>query len=69
MNETLDDSFSLQNRTECSEAGDQPGETALEYACTTCHIHLAETREGFAALVPILRHFLEEQYSVVESTR
>ena len=49
MNETLNDNFSPQNRTEGSEVG----ETALEYVCRTCHTDLAETREGLATLVPV----------------
>ena len=64
MNETLDDSFSLQNGTQGSKVGDPPGETALEYACTSWHVHLAETREGVGDLVPVLRHFLEEKSTV-----
>ena len=64
MNKTLDDGFSLQNRTEDSEVDDPPGETALEYACTTWYTHLAVTREGVTPLVPILRHFLEDKSAV-----
>ena len=70
LNETLDDSFSLRERAEDSEGDegddddeyyDPPGETALEYACTTWHTHLAKTREDVAALIPVLRQFLEEK--------
>ena len=54
MNEVLDDSLPPQIEY-------QDGKTTLEYACTSWHVHLAEAREDFAALIPTLRRFLEEK--------
>ena len=40
------------------------GKTALEYACTSWHVHLAQAREDVTALIPTLRRFLEEKTRV-----
>lgn len=39
------------------------GNTALDYACTSWYIHLAESREDVTPLIPTLRHFLEGKFS------
>jgi len=57
MNETLVDSLLPQHHTVNSEA-------ALEYACGSWHIHLAESREDIFAIIPALRQFLEEKILV-----
>ena len=61
MNETLEDSFSLQNHATNSEVGCL---VALMYACTSWHIHLTGTREEVATLIPTLRRFLEDKFMV-----
>ena len=39
-----------------------PENLGLNYACTSWHIHLTESRENVAALAPTLRRFLEEGF-------
>ena len=58
MNEVLEDSLSPQNYTVNSDVEHLFGKTALEYACTSWHVHLAEAREGVSTLIPTLRRFL-----------
>ena len=41
-----------------------PKRVALEYACASWHIHLAQSREDFAELISVLRPFLEEKFKV-----
>ena len=61
MNETLrgDLAFRVQDTTD-PDSEHPRGRTAFEYACTSWHIHLSESRGDFTTLIPALRHFLEE---------
>jgi len=54
MNEGLGDSVSLHDAIN--------PRVALKYACTSWHVHLTEIREDVTAVIPALRHFLEEQF-------
>jgi hypothetical protein len=59
MNETLEGSLPPRNHTMGSDIKSPLGNTALEYACTSWHIHLAQAREDITVLTPTLRRFLE----------
>ena len=61
MNETLEDGVQPQNRTANSDVECPFEGTALGYACTSWHVHLAEAREDISALIPTLRRFLDEK--------
>ena len=57
MNEGLRDSVSLQDDAINSKV-------ALKYACGSWHVHLTEIREDVTAVIPALRLFVEERFTV-----
>ena len=63
MNETLESILPFRDQqnmdTDIEYPG--PGNVALEYACTSWHTHLSESRDDVAALIPALHHFLEDK--------
>ena len=59
MNETLEDSLSLQNQNPMGSELDE--RIALKYACTSWHNHLSKSREDIPPLIPALLHFLEDK--------
>jgi len=61
MNELLEDGVRPRNHTMNSDAELAFEGTALGYACTSWHVHLAEAREGVSALIPTLLRFLDEK--------
>ena len=61
MNEALEDSLPPRGRPANSGVEYWFGGTALEYACISWHVHLAEARENITTLIPPLRRFLEEK--------
>jgi len=61
MNATLEDSRQPHNHTANSDAECLFEDTALGYASTSWHVHLAEAKEDVPALIPTLRQFLDEK--------
>ncbi|KAF9777781.1 hypothetical protein BJ322DRAFT_1114717 [Thelephora terrestris] len=62
MNEALEGGLSPLQRAMDTEVEFPHRQTALKYAYASWHIHLAESRELFASLIPTLRHFLREKF-------
>lgn len=64
MNESLEDSLPSHDGSVGPDVEKLAGETTFNYACTSWHVHLAESKEDIDTLIVPLRHFLERKVGI-----